>query len=156
MASTIDKTSYLPCPHVMAHRMKRLPPLPALHTFWVTAHCCNFTRAAEHLHITQGAVSRQIAGLERHLGYPLFLRQARGLSLTEQGRAWQHCAQQVFGLIGDAVAAGGTVVVSSHELDRVAALSPRMVTLAGGAVVDGSGVDVPPPVTEPSIGQEDS
>lgn len=103
MAPTIDKTSYLPCPHVMAHRMKRLPPLPALHTFWVTAHCCNFTRAAEHLHITQGAVSRQIAGLERHLGYPLFLRQARGLSLTEQGRAWQHCAQQVFGLIGDAV-----------------------------------------------------
>ena len=40
-------------------------------------------------------------------------------------------------LIGDAVAAGGTVVVSSHELDRVAALSPRTVTLAGGAVVDG-------------------
>jgi len=30
-------------------------------------------------------------------------------------------------------------VVSSHELDRVAALSPRMVTLAGGAVVEPSG-----------------
>jgi len=42
-------------------------------------------------------------------------------------------------LIGDAVSAGGTVVVSSHELDRVAALSPRMVTLAGGAVVEPSG-----------------
>jgi len=37
-------------------------------------------------------------------------------------------------LIGDAVAAGGTVVVSSHELDRVRSLSPRVVTLAGGAV----------------------
>ncbi|MBT5206233.1 MAG: ATP-binding cassette domain-containing protein, partial [Acidimicrobiaceae bacterium] len=44
-------------------------------------------------------------------------------------------------LIGDAVAAGGTVVVSSHELDRVAALSPRTVTLAGGAVVDGPATD---------------
>ena len=44
-------------------------------------------------------------------------------------------------LIGDAVAAGGTVVVSSHELDRVAALSPRTVTLAGGAVVDGPSTD---------------
>ncbi|MCE6981797.1 LysR family transcriptional regulator, partial [Pseudomonas frederiksbergensis] len=54
--------------------MKRLPPLPALHTFLVTAQCCNFTRAAQLLHITQGAVSRQIAGLEDHLGYPLFLR----------------------------------------------------------------------------------
>lgn len=83
--------------------MKRFPPLPALHTFWVTAQCCNFTRAAEQLHITQGAVSRQVAGLESHLGYALFQRQARGLSLTEEGRAWQLCAQQVFGLIGDAV-----------------------------------------------------
>ena len=83
--------------------MKRLPPLPALHTFWVTAQCCNFTRAAEQLHITQGAVSRQIAGLENHLGYALFQRQARGLSLTEEGREWSLRAQQVFGLIGDAV-----------------------------------------------------
>ncbi|CRM46017.1 MULTISPECIES: LysR substrate-binding domain-containing protein [Pseudomonas] len=83
--------------------MKRLPPLPALHTFWVTAQCCNFTRAAEQLHITQGAVSRQIAGLESHLGYALFRRQARGLSLTEEGREWSLRAQQVFGLIGEAV-----------------------------------------------------
>lgn len=83
--------------------MKRLPPLAALHTFWVTAQCCNFTRAAEQLHITQGAVSRQIAGLESHLGYALFQRQARGLSLTDEGREWSLRAQQVFGLIGDAV-----------------------------------------------------
>ncbi|MFC6337442.1 LysR family transcriptional regulator [Pseudomonas sp. CCM 7891] len=83
--------------------MKRLPPLPALHTFWITAQCCNFTRAAEQLHITQGAVSRQVAGLESHLGYPLFLRQARGLGLTDEGREWSLRAQQVFGLIGDAV-----------------------------------------------------
>ncbi len=83
--------------------MKRLPPLPALHTFWVTAQCCNFTRAAEQLHITQGAVSRQIAGLESHLGYALFQRQARGLSLTEEGREWSLRAQQVFGLLGEAV-----------------------------------------------------
>ena len=61
--------------------MKRLPPLPALHTFLITAQCCNFTRAAEQLYITQGAVSRQIAGLEEHLGYELFIRQARGLEL---------------------------------------------------------------------------
>ncbi|MCF5138237.1 LysR family transcriptional regulator, partial [Pseudomonas lactis] len=83
--------------------MKRLPPLPALHTFWVTAQCCNFTRAAEQLHITQGAVSRQVAGLESQLGYALFQRQARGLSLTEEGRQWLMCAQQVFGLLADAV-----------------------------------------------------
>ncbi|WP_434653553.1 LysR family transcriptional regulator [Pseudomonas sp. R3-56] len=83
--------------------MKRLPPLPALHTFLITAQCCNFTRAAELLHITQGAVSRQIAGLEAHLGYPLFHRQARGLSLTAEGQAWLPRVQQVFGLIGEAL-----------------------------------------------------
>ncbi|WP_426234516.1 LysR substrate-binding domain-containing protein [Pseudomonas sp. TWP3-2] len=83
--------------------MKRLPPLPALHTFLITAQCCNFTRAAEQLHITQGAVSRQIAGLEEHLGYPLFIRQARGLDLTAEGREWLPRVQQVFALIGDSV-----------------------------------------------------
>lgn len=83
--------------------MKRLPPLPALHTFLVTAQCCNFTHAAGLLHITQGAVSRQIAGLESHLGYPLFQRQARGLSLTAQGRELLPRIQQVFTLIEEAV-----------------------------------------------------
>ena len=38
-------------------------------------------------------------------------------------------------LIGEAVAAGATVIVSSHELDRVSRLSPRVVTLAGGILV---------------------
>ena len=83
--------------------MKRLPPLPALHTFVITAQCCNFTRAAEQLCITQGAVSRQIAGLEDQLGYLLFHRQARGLSLTEQGQALYPRIEQVFDLIGEAV-----------------------------------------------------
>ena len=82
--------------------MKRLPPLPALHTFLVTAQCCNFTRAAEQLHITQGAVSRQIAGLEEQLGYPLFIRLARGLTLTAEGREWLPQVEKVFGLISEA------------------------------------------------------
>ena len=38
-------------------------------------------------------------------------------------------------LIGEVVAAGATVIVSSHELDRVRRLSPRVVTLAGGILV---------------------
>ncbi len=88
--------------------MKRLPPLPALHTFLVTAQCCNFTRAAQQLHLTQGAVSRQIAGLEEHLGYPLFIRQARGLSLTREGQEWLPRVQQVFALIEDGVQQIGT------------------------------------------------
>ena len=42
-------------------------------------------------------------------------------------------------LIGDAVASGATVLVSSHELDRVAVLGPRVVTIVGGVVVDDTG-----------------
>lgn len=83
--------------------MKRLPPLPALHTFLVTAQHCNFTRAGQQLHITQGAVSRQIAALEEHLGYALFQRQARGLSLTREGQDWLPRVQQVFALIEQGV-----------------------------------------------------
>jgi LysR family glycine cleavage system transcriptional activator len=76
--------------------------LDPLHTFLITAQCCNFTRAAEQLHITQGAVSRQIAGLEAHLGYPLFIRLARGLALTAEGREWLPRVEKVFGLISEA------------------------------------------------------
>jgi DNA-binding transcriptional LysR family regulator len=42
-------------------------------------------RAAEHLGLTQGAVSRQIKALEQQIGEPLFRRGPRGLALTEAG-----------------------------------------------------------------------
>ncbi|KAA9000516.1 LysR family transcriptional regulator [Affinibrenneria salicis] len=63
----------------------KLPSLDVLKTFAVVAQHLNFTHAAQALHLTQGAVSRQILGLERQLGYPLFSRRARGLTLTPQG-----------------------------------------------------------------------
>lgn len=62
-----------------------LPSLDVLKTFMVVAERLNFTHAAQTLHLTQGAVSRQILGLEQQLGYPLFSRRARGLTLTPQG-----------------------------------------------------------------------
>jgi LysR family glycine cleavage system transcriptional activator len=79
--------------------MKRLPP--ARPAYLITAQCCNFTRAAEQLHITQGAVSRQIAGLEDHLGYELFIRQAR--ASTSPPKDGNGCRRQIFGLIDEAV-----------------------------------------------------
>jgi LysR family glycine cleavage system transcriptional activator len=48
-------------------------------------------------------VSRQIAALEAHLGYALFQRQARGLSLTREGQDWLPRVQQVFALIEQGV-----------------------------------------------------
>lgn len=80
-----------------------LPSLNVLKTFAVVAQTLNLTHAATLLHITQGAVSRQITGLEVALGYPLFLRQARGLTLTPRGAQLLPPVQQALGLMGDAL-----------------------------------------------------
>ncbi len=63
-----------------------LPPLAAIRCFEAAARHGSFTRAAEELGMTQAAVSYQIKVLEDRLGGPLFLRGARGVSLTEAGR----------------------------------------------------------------------
>jgi DNA-binding transcriptional LysR family regulator len=47
----------------------------------------SMTRAAEHLRVTQPAISSALSGFERELGYVLFHRSRKGLTLTEQGRA---------------------------------------------------------------------
>lgn len=80
-----------------------LPSLNLLKTFSVVAKTLNLTHAAELLHITQGAVSRQITGLENTLGYPLFLRQARGLTLTPRGAQLLPPIQQALEQMGEAM-----------------------------------------------------
>ena len=67
---------------------KRLPPLNWLRSFEAAARHLNFTQAAAELHMTQAAVSQQIKGLETTLGCALFIRLARGLELTDAGRAY--------------------------------------------------------------------
>lgn len=69
--------------------MKRLPPLNALRTFQVAAQLGSFTRAGEALHVTQGAVSRQIRLLEDTLGRALFFRVHQGIRLTEAESSWR-------------------------------------------------------------------
>src|SRR3546814_10876035 len=63
-----------------------LPPLAAIRCFEAAARLQSFTRAAEELGMTQAAVSLQIKHLEERLGAKLFLRGARGVTLTEIGR----------------------------------------------------------------------
>ncbi|MDO6707291.1 LysR substrate-binding domain-containing protein [Photobacterium sp. 1_MG-2023] len=60
--------------------------LAALATFDVAAKTQSFTQAASTLHVTTGAVSQQIRLLEQQLGFELFQRHARGITLTESGR----------------------------------------------------------------------
>ena len=65
--------------------VRRIPPLAAVRVFEAAARHGNFTRAAAELGMTQAAVSYQIKLLEERLGAPLFVRQGRGLTLSEHG-----------------------------------------------------------------------
>src|SRR4051812_46523913 len=64
----------------------RLPPLNALKTFEAAARHESFTRAAEELCVTQGAVSHQVKALEAELGIKLFNRERQRLVITGAGR----------------------------------------------------------------------
>ncbi|ATE60760.1 transcriptional regulator GcvA [Thauera sinica] len=66
-------------------RPGRLPPLSALRMFEAAARLGSFSRAADELFVTHGAVSHQIRALEEQLGFPLFLRQGRQVNLTPAG-----------------------------------------------------------------------
>src|SRR5438270_10277254 len=64
----------------------RLPALNSLKTFEAAARHESFTRAAEELCVTQGAVSQQVKALEAGLGIKLFNRERQRLIITEAGR----------------------------------------------------------------------
>ena len=67
-------------------RWSALPPLNTLLPFEATVRHASMTAAAQELHVTHGAVSRQVQNLERSLGVSLFERQTRALRPTPQAR----------------------------------------------------------------------
>lgn len=67
-----------------------------LHYFWAVAKEGHLTRAAEHLHVSQSALSAQIRQLEEQLGQALFERRGRTLVLTESGRLALAYADTIF------------------------------------------------------------
>jgi len=67
---------------------RRLPPLNAVRAFEAAARHCSFTRAADELFVTQGAVSHQVKLLEEWFGFLLFDRHKRELQLTRKGEEY--------------------------------------------------------------------
>lgn len=65
---------------------RKLPSLNALRAFEAAARLESMSRAGNELHVTHGAISRQIRALEAELGVPLFQRQGRGVALTAAGQ----------------------------------------------------------------------
>ncbi len=82
---------------------RRLPALNALKAFEAAARHGSFTRAAEELCVTQGAVSHQVKALEAELGLKLFLREHQRLVITEAGNTYLGIVRDAFDRI-----AGGT------------------------------------------------
>jgi len=74
-----------------------LPPLTALRSFEAAARCGSFTDAAAELHVTHGAVSRQVKILEDWAGVALFVRRGKRVSLTDGGRIFADRVGDAFG-----------------------------------------------------------
>ncbi len=83
---------------------RMLLPLNALRAFESAARTLNFSRAAEELSVTPGAVSQQIRLLEDIVGGPLFIREAKGLQLTDLGRGAVPLLREGFERLMDASA----------------------------------------------------
>jgi LysR family glycine cleavage system transcriptional activator len=73
----------------------------ALQVFACAARHLSFTRCADELHVTPGAISQQIRQLEERLGFALFHRVGRGLELTAEGQRLAMVANEVQGRISD-------------------------------------------------------
>jgi LysR family glycine cleavage system transcriptional activator len=80
----------------------RLPPLNGLRAFEAAARHLSFTRAADELGVTPGAVGQQVKSLEGALGTALFRRLPRSLVLTEAGEVYLPAITSAFDIISRA------------------------------------------------------
>lgn len=92
------------------------PPLNSLRAFEAAARLGSMKLAAQELSVTPGAVSQQVANLERILGIPLFDRQGARLALTPAGRAYHPVLR---GALDDIEAATVDLVTHGGEHSRL-------------------------------------
>ena len=139
----------------------RLPSLTALRCFEAAARAASFSRAAEALHLTHGAISRAVRAIEDDLGVLLFERRSRRVFLTEAGRKLADAVREGFGVIETATrelrarSRDVPLVVSCEPTLLMRWLIPRLpafherhpdvpvhLVAGGGPVSLGSGIDL--------------
>ncbi|RJG04860.1 transcriptional regulator GcvA [Noviherbaspirillum cavernae] len=112
--------------------LRRLPNLAALRAFEAAARHENFTRAAEEIHVTHGAISHQVRALEEELGVTLFVRHGKRIAITPEGERFADTLRRA---LTDIAAAAEVLQASSRQkrltitsLSSFAArwLSPRL------------------------------
>jgi LysR family glycine cleavage system transcriptional activator len=91
---------------------QQLPPLTTLRSFEASARLLSFSKAADELHVTHGAVSRAVRHLEDHLGVKLFKRSVRAVNLTPTGAAYAASVRDVL----DRLASATAVIMDQQKL----------------------------------------
>lgn len=107
----------------MRQLLRRVPQLHRLAVFDAVASAGNFTAAARELEISQPAVSRHMAALERELDVELFVRSGRSFELTGSGTGLADAIATAFSGLEQAFAK-----LDDHPDTFVFAVQPAMAT----------------------------
>ena len=109
------------------------PPIAALRALEAAARHLSFTKAADELHISQSAVSHQIAYLEKLWGIQLFHRRPRRIEPTTEGEAlarvvrmFLHELRSTLEAIEGPVSSTDRLKISTTESFALAWLLPRL------------------------------
>jgi len=111
---------------------RRLPPLNGLRAFEAAARHLSFSKAAQELNVTPGAISHQIKALEETVGQPLFHRRTRSLLLTEAGQRALPALREGFDQLAEGAAAmtrradTGVLTISTSPSTAGRWLVPRL------------------------------
>ena len=111
---------------------RRLPPLNGLRAFEAAARHLSFTKAAEELNVTPGAISHQVKALEEVIGQPLFHRRTRALLLTEAGQRAVPALREGFDRLAEGAVAmaarveSGVLTISTSPTTAGRWLVPRL------------------------------
>lgn len=100
---------------------RTIPPLNPLRVFEAVARLGSFTKAADEMHVSQSAVSRQVSLIEDYLAVKLFVREQRGITLTEVGHTYYREIGPAFARIAAATedllvgSRGGPIKVRAYQ-----------------------------------------
>ena len=134
-------------------------PLNAIRAFIEAARHSSFSRAARGLQVTQGAVSRHVAALEKHLGTKLFERSGGAATLTDAGRQYFEAIDEAWSTIETATSQSSRrapegqrlVVRTSLPTFALTTLVPRLAEFEARSPVK---VDLVTSLSEPAAGEE--
>ena len=107
--------------------------LRILRYFLAVAEEQSFSRAAERLHISQPALSQQLAAYEAEIGSKLFIRSPRRIDLTDKGRILLRHARDIVELASrteeslkaeDGQELSGTIVIGAGEVTAFGRAAP--------------------------------